>query len=394
MMKKVKVLKICCNDWSFATHDERELSAYKEAGASVAVLAKGEKTKYKPELVDGFKVYRCSTRPLGKHIPNWINRIISIFLWADYARKINPDFISGHDLSGLIIGWLSSCLAFKNIKLIYDSHEFEIYRHSINSETQRLVVKYLERFFIKRCEFSIMVNESIANEVAKIHKLKEKPLVIRNIPNNWKIHDQICKKRRRWMLNQMPDGEKVKTILMFHGNLGHGNGIENMLHSLKVSDSIGMVFMGRQIETCIIEEIKKISYKYNAQGRILIMDPVPYQNIWEYVGAADIEMMMIEPVVKSYYYTLPNKFFESIQSLVPIIATDLPEMERMINEYNIGIVCKVGDIDGMKQAVRQLIEDKDLYEEMKQNLLIAKKELCWENEKTKLISKFQSIMYK
>lgn len=394
MSKKIRVLKISCNDWSYATHDERELSAYKEAGANVAVLAKGTTTKQETELVDGFKVYRCSTRPLGKYAPTIINRLLAIFSWAVYAQKLNPDFISGHDLCGVIIGWISVLFSGKNIKLIYDSHEFEIYRHSIKNEIQRFIVKYVERFFIKRCVFSIVVNESIADEVRRIHKLSNKPLVIRNIPNNWKIEERVCLKKRSWMLEQMTDGYKVRHILMFHGNLGHGNGIEMMLHSLCISDDIGMVFMGRHDEVSIIDEIRRVSKKYNAEGRILLLDPVPYQEIWEYVGAADIEMMMIEPVVKSYYYTLPNKFFESIQSLVPIISTDLPEMKQLIDKYGIGLTCKVGDVEDMKKSVRLLIEDKDLYKNIKQNLVKAKEELCWENEKVKLISKFQSVSFK
>lgn len=392
MEKKVKVLKISCNDWSFATHDERELSAYREAGASVAVLAKGDYTKTQPELVDGFRVYRCSTRPLGKKAPVFINRLASIFLWSNYARKLRPDFISGHDLSGLAIGWMVAFFSRRDIKLIYDSHEFEIYRYSIKNKAQRVLIKYMERFFIRKCVFSIMVNDSIADEVVKIHKLKSRPLVIRNIPNNWKIDKQICREKRLWMLEKMPDGRKVKHILMFHGNLGHGNGIETMLHALGISNSIGMVFMGRHNEISIIETIKNISKEYNADGRILILDPVPYQDIWKYVGAADIEMMMIEPIVKSYYYTLPNKFFESIQSLVPIISTDLPEMKRLIAKYEIGLVCKIGDVEGMNKAIDLFIRDKILYEKMKRNLAIAKESLCWENEKTKLIEKFKSVM--
>lgn len=394
MSKKIRVLKISCNNWSYATHDERELSAYKEAGANVAVLAKGETTNYKAELVDGFRVYRCTTRPLGMRVPYTINRMLSIFCWAVYAKKLKPDFISGHDLSGVIIGWLSALFSGGSIKLIYDSHEFEIYRHSIRNEFQRMLVKYLERFLIKRCVFSIVVNDSIADEVSKIHKLNHKPLVIRNTPDNWQIEEHICAEKREWMLAQMSDGYKVRHILMFHGNLGHGNGIEIMLHTLGISENIGLVFMGRRVDEGIIDEIKTCSKKYNAVGRILLLDPVPYHEIWKYVGAADIEMMMIQPVVKSYYYTLPNKFFESIQSLVPIISTDLPEMKKLINKYKIGVTCKVGDVKEMNESVRLLIENEDLYKSMKQNLAKAKEELCWENEKVKLISKFQSVMYR
>lgn len=196
------VLKVCGGTWEKDNRDKRELSAYRECGFDVAVLAKGEiKDKGRVEDVDGFKVYRYSTRPLGQHISSPINRAISLFTWARYIRKINPDIITGHDLlPGLTISWISTWFVRKKPKLIYDSHEFEIGRNAKRSRIWVVIIKHWEKFLMKRCVFSIMVNDSIADEVQKNHSLNEKPVVVRSTPDYWNIDDKICAKTREYLI--------------------------------------------------------------------------------------------------------------------------------------------------------------------------------------------------
>lgn len=206
-MKKM-VLKIAANSWENASRDVRELSVVKELGADVLVMAKGEKTGVQ-EVVRGIPVYRMSTRPLGRYVPNGINRIISIFTWTCQVKKWRPDVISGHDLIPLFIGWLSSCLQKKEDRprLVYDSHEFTIYAGK-KSKLQMLCVKYLERFLIKRCAFTIEVNDLIADEVQRIHKLKERPVVVRNIPERWDVDPEVCQETRKKLMDAF-GGERV-----------------------------------------------------------------------------------------------------------------------------------------------------------------------------------------
>ena len=63
---------------------------------------------------------------------------------------------------------------------------------------------------MKRCAFSIMVNDSIADEVQQIHKLKERPIVVRSTPNNWQIDSKACKKVREEFINYFTQcGERL-----------------------------------------------------------------------------------------------------------------------------------------------------------------------------------------
>ncbi len=388
--RKPRVLKVCINEWLYASRDQRELSVYKNAGAEVLVLAKGKKTSDFPEDVNGFSVYRCTSKPLGDRVPSFLNRVASVFVWVRHIRKRHADFLSCHDLGALALGWMST-LGMKNKpQLIYDSHEFEIYRIN-RTRLQQSFIKLAEGYLIKKCVFSVVVNDSIANAVQKIHGLEEKPLVIRSIPQKWNVNEEVCNDKREELLSKMPGGRNVEHLLMFHGNMGKGRGIECAIHALSVAENVGIVLMGRQTNSGLIDEINAIAGQYDALDRLLFIDAVPYEDIWKYAGAVDIEIMMVESISKSYHYALPNKMFESIQSMTPIISSDLPEMERIVKKYGIGLVCHEGDIEGMKSAVLKLCTDKELYFQIKDNLRKAKEILCWENEQKKLIEKFYNV---
>ena len=185
-----RILKIATFDWKNASRDKRELEIVRKLGADVLILAKGDQTGTIDE-VDGFRVYRVTTRPLGNRIPNTVNRIVSIFTWAWHTRRIAPQIISGHDMFAVLIGYFAGMFMPKKRrpKLVYDSHEFEIGRNAKRNKLQILAITYLERFLIKRCEFTIVVNDSIADEVQKIKKRGRLTFVETNIHETWDIDD-------------------------------------------------------------------------------------------------------------------------------------------------------------------------------------------------------------
>ena len=101
--------------------------------------------------------------------------------------------------------------------------------------------------------------------------------------------------------------------------------------------------------------------------------------------------MMIQPAFKSYYYALPNKFFESIQALTPILASDFPEMKRLIDKYQIGLTCCPTDPKTVSERIARMRDDEDFRKRCRENLVKAKQELCWENEKHILMDAFMNV---
>lgn len=385
---KKLVLKIAPNRWEHASRDMRELNVVKDLGAKVLVMAKGDKTGVW-DKVGGFCVFRMSTRPLGAKVPNTVNRFVSMFTWAYQARKFHPDIISGHDLIGLYIGWISSWLTGRDKPvLVYDSHEFTIYAGK-KSNAQIFLVKHLERYLIKKCAFTIEVNDQIADEVQAIHKLKDRPVVVRNIPEKWEIDPAVCQKTRKEILG-MFGGVSTAIILMYHGAVMQDRGIETLIKAVEKNRDVIAFILGNG-EKEYLEKLRRMAGKL-AAGRVMFHEAVPQRELWKYVGAADIGMILAPATCRNHLYSLPNKFFENIQSETPVICPSYPSMGNIMEQFRFGLTCNPQDIDDINRCIEKMRTDRIFYVGCKTNVKAAKDVLQWENEREILQDAYRKIL--
>lgn len=394
----MKILKITSGEWINASRDKRELSVLQELGAEVLVMAKGNQgDNFKKDNIDGYNVFRFSTRPLGNiTFLNPINRFLSIFIWAYKVKKIKPDIISGHDLIPLLIGWLSNIGRRYKTKLVYDSHEFELMslKHINKGKAHLLFIKKLELFLINRSVFSIMVNDSIADEVQRIHKIKERPIVVRNTPEHWKLNQVEIINTRKSLCKKLNVAEDV-FFVMYHGSIVPSRGIEEVLEAVSRTEGTAAIILGSGDEN-YLQSLNKLTTSLSIRNRTLFLNEVPINELYKYIGASNCGVMTVRGMYSgkkvSYYYGLGNKFFENIQSLTPVICSDLPEFKRLISKYKIGLTVDPASIEDIAAGINLLKDDKMLYAEFKNNLKKAKDDLCWENEKTVLEKAYKMIM--
>ena len=386
----VSFLKIVPCEFDNVSRDERELSVVKELGHRVMVIAKGESNKN--ITIDGFEIHCRTTRPL--RCSNWlvpINRFASIITWAVYARKLKPNCISCHDIIALFIGWLSTWFTPKNKRplLVYDAHEFEIGRNIKRSKIKTWLILKVEKFLIGKSVFTIMVNDSIADEVQNLYNLKTRPVVVRNVTNYWNIDTEKCKDKRKELcaMLKIPD---TTYLIMYHGAVMINRGVENLICAAGRIDNTAVIVLGFG-QNGYIEELKTLSDNAGIGHKVLFHDAVPIKELWQYVGAVDVGAITIPNTCKSYYYSLPNKLFENIQAETPLISSNFPEYKRIIEGYNVGLCCDPHNVDEIVETIEKLRNDKVLYAKMKENLKIAKKELCWENEKKILIKEYSRV---
>ena len=385
MKKFVKLVPV---EFINEARDYREVQTVREIdNINIIIVAKGAENNVAKQ--DFYEFHTLTTRPL-KFVPVKINRIISFFLWARYIRNLKADIISCHDIICVAIAYISSFFLLNKPRLIYDSHEFEFGRNSSRSKFASLCVLLAERFLIKRCAFSIMVNDTIADAVQKLYKLKERPLVVRNMQNYVDVDETVVQQQRE-RYNTLFHFKKDDFIVLYHGAIMNGRGIENIIKAITDTKGIKCIILGFGDDT-YIQSLKRLIAKNQLGDIVVFHDAVPQDELWKYVGAVDVGIVMIDNICLSYYYSLPNKFFQNVQAHTPVIGSDFPEIKRMIEKYNIGLVCKNESPEALRDAIIRLKNDKELYKSFKENLKIASKELCWENEKKVLINAYRAIL--
>jgi len=309
-------------------------------------------------------------------------------------RRLKADVISCQDLIALLIGWISTWLTVARNKpiLVYDSHELEIARNTNGKRkniTNKIIPK-LEKFLMKKASFSIFACDSAAKEVTDLYRLPQLPLVIRNVPYKWNIDTMRCKLAREKILKRMNLPEET-FLIIYHGVIGYGRGVENLLYSIDGLEGVGLVILGMGEEE-YIDNISKLITRLDLNNKAIILPAVSLSDLCDYLCATNAGMVTVQAVTKSYYYMLPNKFFENIQALNPIICSNFPEVQKIVNQYKIGLTVNPDNIDEIKSAIKELKDNKVLYNEFKANLVNAKNDLCWDNEAPKLIEKYKNIL--
>ncbi len=71
----------------------------------------------------------------------------------------------------------------------------------------------------------------------------------------------------------------------------------------------------------------------------------------------------------------------------PILSSNLPQMMKVIDDYNVGKYVDPDDENSTVEAINSLINDEDKLKQYKENCIIAAKELNWERE----FNKFEKI---
>ena len=70
---------------------------------------------------------------------------------------------------------------------------------------------------------------------------------------------------------------------------------------------------------------------------------------------------------------------------MPIIASHLTEIERIIRDYNIGTFIEVHNPEHIAEKIKEVLSDEVTLKIWKNNLNTAAQDLCWENEEQTLI---------
>ena len=395
-IKKKKIVKFLLSDITYATRDKKEIELLNSMGCEVLVYCSGERSEI--YITDSCITVQKIERLKLSYTQSKFSRILKIIerniLLIKTLRSFKADCISCHDLEALFLGWLSGFFMFevKRPLLVYDSHEFEAGRNTAGKRgrIKQWSILHLERFLMRKTAFNMMVNDTIAEEVKKMHHLREKPLVVRNIPAEWDPKEEICREQRIAFCHELQLPEDT-FLLMYHGVLTNGRGIENVVRAIAGLEKVAVILLGYG-ESSYVATIKSLIKSLGVEKKVLFHSAVPQGELWQFIGAADAGMVLIENVCLSYYYSLPNKLFENIQSLTPVIGSNFPEISQIIDSYEIGLCCNPSDPREIATTIEAMRTDKDKYAFYKKRLGAAKKELSWENEKIRLQNAYTTYL--
>ena len=301
---------------------------------------------------------------------------IRLFVFLLFNRF---DLLVSNDLDTLLPNYLVSKL--KSLPLIYDSHEYFTGVPEIqNRPFVRWVWKSIEKSVFTRLKHVMTVSDSIARLYESEYGLK--PATVRNC--SMKTEQIIAFSREELEI----DPNHLLLILQGTGiNIDRGG--SELIDAVNFTDSVSLLIVGDGDQFMFLKE--KVSI-LGLTDRIKIIPKCPWITLMRYTRSADAGLSLDKNSNLNYQFSLPNKLFEYISAGIPVIATDLQEISKIINEFNCGILITEPCPAAISSAIISLRDNRQLLKALKYNSVTASKSVNWENESIKVVDLYKSII--
>jgi glycosyltransferase involved in cell wall biosynthesis len=289
------------------------------------------------------------------------------------------DILVANDLDTLLPNFIVSKL--KHLPLAYDSHEYftgvpELqYRPFV-----RWIWKSIEKYIFPILKNVMTVSDSIAIQYESEYRIK--PITVRNCSR--KANHVIPISRKELGVNE----DHLLLILQGTGiNIDRGG--EELIEAIGRTENVYLLIVGAGN---VISVMKEKVLKLGLSNRTKFFPKLPWEEMTRYTKAADAGLSLDKDTNMNYRFSLPNKVFDYISAGIPVIAGNLTEVSKIVEENKCGIIIPKVSPEEIAKAVLELQENPVLLSELKKNAVIASESVNWKNESIKVEEFYKVIL--
>lgn len=282
------------------------------------------------------------------------------------------DLLYANDLDTLLPNYLVSKL--KRIPLIYDSHElFCEVPELLQTPIKRKIWLSLEKWMLPKLSYCITVNDSIAAIFKEKYRVKFN--VVRNVPES----ETAFEPKTKGQLD-LPANKKI--ILLQGAGINIDRGAEELVAAMKYVDNALLLIIGSG--DCW-QKLKELVVEKGLSEKVRMIYKIPRQELMHYTYNADLGISIDKNTNPNYYNSLPNKLFDYLHAGLPVLASRLPELEKVILEYEVGDFINDHEPLTIGNKLNEMLSSSELAS-YKANTARVKKEINWETEKQNLLA--------
>lgn len=300
---------------------------------------------------------------------------LRLFLLLLFTRA---DVQVANDLDTLLANHLAAKL--RGRKLVYDTHElYTEVPELVGRPAVRRIWLAIERRLFPRQRTVITVNGSIA---AVYHERYGNVVhVVRNIPL---VRD----------LGPLPTRAELglpveRRILVLQGaGINVHRGAEEAVLAMRELPQCLLVIIGGGDAWPVLEDLVR---EHGLADRVRLLGKMPYERMMAHTRNADLGLTLDRDTNLNYRFSLPNKLFDYLHAGIPVLATDLPEVARIVRQYEAGVVIPTAGPEAIAAAVRGLFNDPEALHRMRARATFAARELNGEEEMRKLLAVLRDL---
>jgi len=291
--------------------------------------------------------------------------------------QYRADVIHAHDVNTLPTAWLAARLS--GARLIYDAHEISTSREGYASF--RSVVHAVEKRLMPVADGVITTTDARAKYFARTYGVP-RPLVLQNRP---RFIESTRTNRIRHELSLTEEWP----IILYQGGLQQGRGLEKLIRTaVKVPNAYLLLIGGGRLTP----ELNQLTHSLGLEDRVYFIPTVPLAELPSYTASAEIGVQPIENTCLNHYTTDSNKLFEYLIAGLPVVATDFPEIRRIVRPNEVGLLVPGNDQAALAEALNKLVVDAPLRARYAENARTTAATLNWEEQESRLVDLYSRVL--
>lgn len=264
-------------------------------------------------------------------------------LWRYLSRNHKRfDAVWANDLDTL---WPAFRLAKQtNIPVFYDSHEYFTEAAGLTGRPfPKAVWLAIEKSIFPKLKHVFTVNETIAAIYRSKYGVDVS--VVRNVP----VYEPITEQRSRADLN-LPEG---KLVILQGAFMDKDRGVVEAVQAIALLPDVHLLLVGAGAEW---EEAGVLREKLGLQNQITLLPKQPFEVLKQLTASADAGLTLDKAVHFNYMFSLPNKLFDYIHAGIPIVASPLPEVQKVVEQHAIGEIIADWQPASIAAAIGRVLE--------------------------------------
>lgn len=389
----MRTLAIYDGDYPWDIRVEKLLKTFRSAGHEVMLMARNQQRRPAEEVLDGVQIrrLRAVTRwetlasfPAFFH-PRWAA------LGLRCLREFQPDRIVVRDLPLAPLGhWLSQRsgsplivdMAEPYPLALRSNWEFDNYLSGINYLTHSpRFAEWTERWLIRQQPRILVVCEEAGERLEKLGLAREHWTLVRNTPERDKMLAASQANNPSAELSHLEDRFK----LIFTGILMGDRGIEVVLEGLaqlprETRDEPALIVVG--------DGPARAGWELRAEELGVEAHFLGWRDHADLPGfllTADLGILPFHscPHIET---TLANKLFDYMCVGLPVLASSVRPMQRVLDETRAGITFQAGDPRDFALALDSLLADRERLQTLGANGRVSVEETYnWEQDAQRLL---------
>lgn len=391
---KYDTVMLVMNDVLHDGHTRREAAALTAAGRRVLLIgtqrAEGQLPDH--EIIGGFEVWRVRYGRFGKQLWRpwrWFRHGLQAVQILRTIYPLSTQVYHAHDLPAMILLSTVRALRRRPTPLIYDVHNIYLFQMRYTSrpvrawhQLTRPLFMRMEAVLARRATAITTLSDASARALMRWYRFPH-PIVIQNTVD---VADETTNTSidLRAMI-----GPGRQCVIHSGDMADKRRSLSELIRAISLlSDDVALVFLGRGES---VEKLKQLAKDLNIDHRVFFVPAVPPEEVAAVIRQADVAAVLMRPGSWNTRALPPNKVFEAVAAGLPVVASNLFALRRIIRQYDIGVVCAPTDPHAIAGALKHVLS-AEAQQYYRAQVRTAQSTLNWESEARKLCALYDRLL--